>query len=111
MKDQPENTEAVTGTSASKACTCGYTRVARALIGTLLLTVMLGNLVIYASPEWAATLGSYLGGRRNCCPDRCPTTACCPEMTGIGIPVSVLESVMPSDERATEIEAKADPAK
>lgn len=83
--------------SASPKCECGYMRIARAVIGTLLLTVMLGNLVVFAAPEWAATLGSILptgysnGG--NCSSGGCPSRACCPEMLPIGLPASVLEAI------------------
>lgn len=94
--------------SSKPAPCCNSIRVARALVGTLLLTVMLGNLVVYASPEWAARIGSLLGETNRCSSGGCPAGACCPEMTGVGLPASVLESNGPTDSEAVPQESAAE---
>ncbi len=97
MNDQNESTEAAfdnpgdNGTGTSAAC-CSTMRVARAIIGTLLLTVMVGNAVVFASPELAARIGSFFSGSRSCSSGGCPSGSCCPGITSIGLPTATLES-------------------
>jgi hypothetical protein len=96
LNEQHENTSHAVEADRTKTCDCNLMRVARAVIGTLLLTVMLGNLVAYASPEWAASIGALFSSGRSCSAGSCPTGGCCPGMTSIGLPATVLESVTPS---------------
>ncbi len=96
MIETNENTPDEAESGKTAPC-CSSVRVARAVVGTLLLTVMLGNLVVYASPEWAARIGSLLGETSRCSSGGCTAGACCPEMTGIGLPASVLESNGPTE--------------
>ena len=106
MDDQQQPYAPNESQSCTKAaCNCGYMRVARVLVGTLLATVLLANLVVYAAPDLAGKLGGYLMPKE-CCPANC-TTGECPEMLPIGLPASVLEPPGDSAFDATEVaEAK-----
>ncbi len=108
MHEQGDQLNPETEENATSDCGCGYMRVARIVIGTLLLTVMVGNLLVYASPEWAATIGSFLGGGRKCSSSSCSASGCCPTMTSIGLPGSVLESAVPSTGTTAAPESQVD---
>lgn len=96
--------------SKTPSCSCPGMRIARGVIGGLLLAVMLGNLVAFASPEWAATLGSYLpeGCAAGTSGGGCSSGGCCPGMTSIGMPESVLESHMTQDTAGETVPDSAD---
>lgn len=93
-------------------CACGYRLVVRNVIGALLLAVMLGNLVVFASPEWAASLGQYLPtsglATGDCSRGDCSQGRCCPEMTGIGLPTSVLDSIVEEQVQQADVEESVD---
>lgn len=96
MHDEVETTAAdadANAAAARPACPCSKMQVARAVIGALLLTVMLANLIAFAAPEWAATLGSYLPAScgERCSQGECTSGGCCPGMTSTGLPTAVLD--------------------
>jgi hypothetical protein len=118
MNDEQETTgdstpEVSQGTSSSL-------RALRTAIGTLLLGVIAGNAIVYAAPEWTASLSSHLpkswsegccGSQRECGTGGCPLGACpldgdSTALTDIGLPASVLDRSFEEQMREKAVEAR-----
>ncbi len=113
MNDQPNVTQP---TPTPPGMSSGM-RALRAVIGTVLLGVMAGNLVAAVAPDWLASVRDSMPAccsGSNCPTGACPLGGCCSDMTSIGLPTSVLEQTaaghVEAEEHAAEASVQSEPA-
>jgi hypothetical protein len=118
MNDEQEST--VDSTPEVPQGTSSGLRALRTAIGTLLLGVIAGNAIVYAAPEWTASLSSHLpkswsqgccGSQRECGTGGCPLGGCpldggSADLTDIGLPASVLDRSFEEQMREKAAEAR-----